>query len=107
MVNLSLYTKYNLILKDVKEEMLHANERNLSQKTRLVELICCNKISPVLLNFYVAEIIAEYFVHNGICEVQNGVRKTRSIYNFGHIIDRNAMSKANTMFSMVANTTER
>jgi hypothetical protein len=64
------------------------------------------KISPILLDIYVAGIFAEHLLHNGTCEIQNG-GKTGSSYNFGHIIDRNAISKANTMFSRIANATER
>jgi hypothetical protein len=30
------------------------------------------KISPILLDIYVAEIIAEHLMHKGNCEVQNG-----------------------------------
>jgi hypothetical protein len=64
------------------------------------------RISPILLDIYVAKIIAEHLMHKGNCEIQNGRLETGSNYNFGHIIDRNAISKANTMFSRVANTME-
>jgi hypothetical protein len=64
-------------------------------------------ISPILLHIYVAEIIAEHLVHKDNGELQSGQLETGSSYNFGHIIDRNAISKADTMFSRVANATER
>jgi hypothetical protein len=64
------------------------------------------RLSPILLDIYVAGIIAEHLVHNGTCEIQNG-GKTGSNYNFGHIIDTIAISKANTTFSRVADTMER
>jgi hypothetical protein len=63
-------------------------------------------ISPILLDIYVAENIAEHLVHKGNCEIQNGRLETGSSYNFGHIIDRNAISKADTLFSRVADTAE-
>jgi hypothetical protein len=65
------------------------------------------RISPILLDIYVAEINAEHLMHKGNCEIQNGRLETGSSYSFEHIIDRNAISKANTMFSRVANTAER
>jgi hypothetical protein len=65
------------------------------------------RISPILLDIYVAEIIAEHLIHKGNYEIQNGELETGSSYNFGHIIDRNAISKADTIFSRIANTTER
>jgi hypothetical protein len=65
------------------------------------------RISPILLDIYVAEIVAEHVIHKGNCEIQNGRLETGSNYNFGHIIDRNAISTADTMFSRVANTSER
>jgi hypothetical protein len=64
------------------------------------------RISPILLDIYVAEIITEHVLHKGNCKIQNDRLETSSSYNFGHIIDRNAISKADTMFSRVANTTE-
>jgi hypothetical protein len=30
------------------------------------------RISPILLDIYVAGIIAEHLLHNGTCEIQNG-----------------------------------
>jgi hypothetical protein len=44
------------------------------------------RISPILLDIYVAGIIAEHLIHNGTCEIQNG-GKNGSIFNFRHIID--------------------
>ena len=55
---------------------------------------------------YVAGIIAEHLMYNGICGIQNGGQKTGSSCNFGYIIDRNAISNANTMFARVADTIE-
>jgi hypothetical protein len=65
------------------------------------------RYSPILLDIYVAEIIAEHVIHKGNCEIKNGRLETGSSYNSGHIIERNAISKTNTMISRVANTTER
>jgi hypothetical protein len=71
---------------------------------------CSRKVQenfPLLLDIYVTEIIAEHLMHKGNCEIRNGRLETGSSYNFLHIIDRNATSRANTMFERVANTTER
>jgi hypothetical protein len=65
------------------------------------------RISPIFFDIYVAWVIAEHIIHNGGCEIQNGRMETGSRYNFGHIRDRKAISKANTMYLRVANTTER
>jgi hypothetical protein len=58
------------------------------------------------LDIHVAEIIAEHVMHKGNCEIQNGRLETGSSYNFGNIIDRNAISTADTMTSRVTIATE-
>jgi hypothetical protein len=40
------------------------------------------RILPILLNIYVAEIIAEHVIHKGNCEIQNGRLETGSNDNF-------------------------
>jgi hypothetical protein len=65
------------------------------------------RISPILLDICVAEIIAEHLIHKGNREIQSGRLETGSSFNFGHIIDRNAISKADTMFPRVTNAIER
>jgi hypothetical protein len=65
------------------------------------------RISPILLNIYVAEIFAEHLIHKGNCEIQNGRLETGSSNNFASIIDRNAISSVNTMFIRLANAMER
>jgi hypothetical protein len=56
------------------------------------------RMSPIFSDICVAGIIAEHIIHNGGCEIQNGRLETGSSNNFGHIIDRNAISNVNTIF---------
>jgi hypothetical protein len=99
----------------VDREFLCDKKFNMAaSKPEVVSNLECNsiaeklrRISPILFDIYVAEIFAEHLMHKGNCEIQNGRLETGSSYNFGHIIDRNAISKADTIFSRVANTTER
>jgi hypothetical protein len=73
-VNLSVYEL------SIKNEKIYA----LAPPTNTI----WRRSTDVCLEFpYVAEIIAEYLIHKGNCEIQNGRLESGSSYNFGHIID--------------------